>query len=198
MKNLNFFTTAIPFSSEVDLQSFVDFYSNFQVHPTNFRNSDGSFIQDAWKNEPLDCNRIIGNTLNMIINEDDCSVVILGEGGLDFCRINNLGHNYYETSEVLGNFLETIFNYEFAQINPDVEIYIESTDLETGVKEIETIRMSDYYSPQAYKKRYDEKLNEYQRNQRHILDLQAKEQQLLKELEALQLLTLPDPDGLPF
>lgn len=197
MKTQSFFTSAIQFTNPQCMEDFYNFYSKFYVHPTNFRNEDGSFVQDELNEDPMDGNYILGKPIDIIVNEDQLTLIMSGDGGLDFCRVDRVGGDYYQTSAVLGNFLETIFNYEFAEKNPNVEIYIENLDTVTREKTIETIRMSDYHSKQAYEARYHEASQEHNRIKRQISELQQKQQRIEAQIEVYKLLS-DDSDGLPF
>ena len=171
MKLFSFHTTPFNCGDEENLNAMIEFYGKFRVHPTNFRDEDGSFIQDKLLSEPLDGNMILGNPVEFSPNYDDCTMVLSGAGGLDFCQVEERYSEYLVTSHVLGNFLDTIFNYDFGHYNPDVEIFIESVDSVTGEKEIQTIRLGDYYSTEAYAKRHSEALDELQQIEQQIAEL---------------------------
>lgn len=198
MKLFSFHTTPFNCGDEENLNAMIEFYGKFRVHPTNFRDEDGSFIQDKLLSEPLDGNMILGNPVEFSPNYDDCTMVLSGAGGLDFCQVEERYSEYLVTSHVLGNFLDTIFNYDFGHYNPDVEIFIESVDSVTGEKEIQTIRLGDYYSTEAYAKRHSEALDELQQIEQQIAELTKQRKIVLDNVDLYAKRAEKYQDGLPF
>lgn len=193
----SFHTTPIQFQSQEDLEKFVEFYSNFVVDPFNFKDADGVPLHELDMQEALDGNRVHGSHPEFDINEDDLTVILSGNGGLDFCRINN-EYGYLTTSPVVGNFLDDVFDLAFWETNKGFEIYIEKQSPNQNIKEIETIKLDEHHSTERYQTLLNNTDTQIGETQQKILALQLE----LKKLQDLRKhysdIVNIDDDSLPF
>lgn len=179
MKISNFFTSKLHFDDLIDLNSFAEFCSNIFVHPTDFRDSNGELILNPTQTPST--LEMIGSPLELDINEDQWTLTISGNGGLMYSTALQAGDGSKTSSGIVGNLMDNIFNYEFAQKNPNVELYVETVDSETGEKDLSIIRMSEYHSEEAYYHRAEDTRLQIMSNKQKIIELTAK----TKELEVL-------------
>lgn len=185
MKLLSFFTKPIQFKNLADLEAFVEHYSKFHVHPTNFISSNGIPIHTELNDEPFDGNQIYGNALQFDVSEDNLTVVMSGEGGFSLAEVREV-NGYHEMSPVVGDLIKDVFDERFHDENPDFEIYVTDEESTTGELTYDTVILKELYSQEAIKARVETLSQDIRIIQHKIGYLQQQEAKKEKERKELE------------
>ena len=137
----SFKTSPIPMAFE-EYYALIAHLEQFRVHPTGFRNQDGSTMYDDDREEPIDGNRVCGEPILMDLDEETGTVVFQGNGTFELARIET-NYGYSTMSPVVGNFLDDILSEQFIENHKGISVIVES-EL-NGEKLTEIINLDLYH-----------------------------------------------------